>query len=149
MDREIDDPSQFTSERIVEDEAMHRVLDIVYGVPVVPATYTMKNPLKEVCKIFRLNLVDCFSLLCHMLICKLLLQDDVNVYRSSPPLPKIACPTHLLPSAHNPLLQQWQQRAIESVDSMVVPDSDLSSSYADIEKDSGAGGGVVNARGIW
>ena len=29
-----------------------------------------------------------------------LLQDDVNVYRSSPPLPGIFCPSHLVPSAY-------------------------------------------------
>ena len=28
------------------------------------------------------------------------LQDDVNVYRSSPPLPGIYCPSYLVPSAH-------------------------------------------------
>ena len=33
-----------------------------------------------------------------------LLQDDVNVYRSSPPLPSIFHPSHLVPSAHAELL---------------------------------------------
>ena len=73
------------------------------------------------------------------------MQDDINVYRSSSPLPGIARLIHLLPSAHDPLLQQRQQR--ESVDSMVISDSNLGSLSADIEGDSGAGGGVVDARG--
>jgi len=37
---------------------------------------------------------------CISCILRFLLQDDVNVYRSSPPLPDITRPTHLLPSAH-------------------------------------------------
>jgi hypothetical protein len=29
-----------------------------------------------------------------------LLQDDINVYRSMPPMPHIDCPSHLMPSTH-------------------------------------------------
>ena len=47
----VEDLSQFSVERILENEAMRRVLDVVYGVPVVPTSYTIKNPPKEVCKI--------------------------------------------------------------------------------------------------
>ena len=67
-------------------------------------------------------------------------QDDINVYRSSPPLPKITRPTRLLPSAHDLVVQRRQQRAVESVDITIIFDSDQSSPSVDIEE-SGAGGG--------
>ena len=53
--RGIEDPSRFSSERISGSKAMHRVrrvLDVVYGVPVVPTSYTINNLPKEVCKTF-------------------------------------------------------------------------------------------------
>jgi len=72
------------------------------------------------------------------------MQDNVNIYRSSPPLPGITHPTHLLPSGHNPLKRR-QLWADESVDSRVVPESDVSSSST--KGDSGAGGGGIDAGG--
>ena len=74
-------------------------------------------------------------------------QDDINVYRSSPPLPKITRPTRLLPSAHDLVVQRRQQRAVESADSTIIADSDRSSPSADIEKESSAGGGGSCAEG--
>ena len=56
-------------------------------------------------------------------MCTFLMQDNVNIYRSSPPLPGITRPTHLLPSGHNPLKRR-QPWADESVDS-IVPESDV------------------------
>ena len=47
-----------------------------------------------------------------------LFQDDVNVYRSSPPLPGIYCPFFLLPSAHEPPLPDSEDTSrIEGFDS--------------------------------
>ena len=47
-----------------------------------------------------------------------LFQDDVNVYRSSPPLPGIYCPFFLLPSAHAPPLPDSEDTSgIEGFDS--------------------------------
>ena len=85
-----------------------------------------------------------------MLMYRLLLQDNINVYRRSPPLPEITWPTHLLPSVHDPLLQQRRQHAIKSPDSMVVPKFDLSSSSAYIEEGFGVrgGGGDVCVWGV-
>ena len=46
----------------------------------------------------------------------------MNVYRSSPPLPGIFCPSHLLPSAYNPF----------------VPDSEDSSEFESFSSDNEA-----------
>ena len=49
------DPSPFSSEKKSENEVMRRVrrvLDVVYGVPVVPDAYTIMDPPKEVCETF-------------------------------------------------------------------------------------------------
>ena len=46
----------------------------------------------------------------------------MNVYRSSPPLPGIFCPSHLLPSAYNPF----------------VPDSEDSSEFESLSADNEA-----------
>ena len=46
----------------------------------------------------------------------------MNVYRSSPPLPSIFCPSHLLPSAYNPF----------------VPDSENSSEFESFSSDNEA-----------
>ena len=47
-----------------------------------------------------------------------LLQDDVNVYRSSPPLPGIFCPSHLVPSTHaQPLLDSEDSLEVEGFSS--------------------------------
>jgi len=47
-----------------------------------------------------------------------LLQDDVNVYRSSPPLPGIYRPSHLVPSAHaQPLIDSEDSSEIEGFSS--------------------------------
>ena len=74
-------------------------------------------------------------------MCTFLSQDDDTiVYCSSPPLPEITRPTQLLPSAHDPIVQRRQQRAVESVDITIIFDSDQSSPSIDIEE-SGAGGG--------
>ena len=74
-------------------------------------------------------------------MCTFLSQDDDTiVYCSSPPLPEITHPTQLLPSAHDPIVQRRQQRAVESVDITIIFDSDQSSPSVDIEE-SGAGGG--------
>ena len=74
-------------------------------------------------------------------MCTFLSQDDDTiVYCSSPPLPEITRPTQLLPSAHDPIVQRRQQRAVESVDITIIFDSDQSSPSVDIEE-SGAGGG--------
>ena len=72
------------------------------------------------------------------------MQDNVNIYLSSPPLPGITRPTHLFSSGHNPLKRR-QPWADESADSRVVPESDVSSSST--EGDSGAGGGGIDAGG--
>ena len=46
------------------------------------------------------------------------LQDDVNVYRSSPPLPGIYCPFFLVPSAHaQPLPKSEDSSEIEGFSS--------------------------------
>ena len=74
-------------------------------------------------------------------MCTFLSQDDDTiVYCSSPPLPEITHPTQLLPSAHDPIVQRRQQRAVESVDITIIFDSDQSSPSVGIEE-SGAGGG--------
>ena len=74
-------------------------------------------------------------------MCTFLSQDDDTiVYCSSPPLPEITRPTQLLPSAHDPIVQRRQQRAVESVDITIIFDSDQSSPSVHIEE-SGAGGG--------
>ena len=47
-----------------------------------------------------------------------LLQDDVNVYRSSPPLPGVFRPSHLVPSAHaQPLADSEDSSEIEGFSS--------------------------------
>ena len=51
-----------------------------------------------------------------------LLQDNVNVYKSSPPLPGMFRPYHLLPSAYNPF----------------VPDSEDSSEFESFSSDNEA-----------
>ena len=59
--RAVEDPSQFSSERISKSEAMRRVrlvLDVVYGFPVLPKSFTMRNPPKEVCKTFLFEQVE-------------------------------------------------------------------------------------------
>ena len=46
------------------------------------------------------------------------MQDDVNVYRSSPPLPGIYRPSHLVPSAHaQPLIDSEDSSEIEGFSS--------------------------------
>ena len=49
--RGIQDPSRFSSDKISEDEAVHRVcrvLDGVFGVPALPDTFSIKDPPKDV-----------------------------------------------------------------------------------------------------
>ena len=63
-----------------------------------------------------------------------LLQDDVNVYRSSPPLPDIPRPAHLLPSAHLPRASQLDQDP-DDVGTALDYESDENFPSADFEEE--------------
>jgi len=69
----------------------------------------------------------------------LLLQDDINVYRSSPPLPEITRLEHLLPCAHKAHVHQPGGDS-DNADAVADSEFDESFSSADIGE-AGAGGG--------
>jgi hypothetical protein len=100
----VSDPSQFSVEHIEKNETLLRVSRARMGaeiVPYVPSLYSVKNPPKQIGVSSRMLLSSTSGILCSDLVLtdlEILLQDDVNVYRSMPLMPDLQCPDHMMPS---------------------------------------------------
>jgi hypothetical protein len=70
-------------------------------VPYTPSLYLAKNPPRQVGVSSHKLLSSTSDILCSDLVLTdfdILLQDDVNVYKSMPPMPNLQRPDHMMPS---------------------------------------------------
>ena len=67
------------------------------------------------------------------------MQDDVNIYRSSPSIPEAICLAHLLPSVRKRPYIYRPSKDPNVIDSLSDPDDD-DSPFANTEEEFGAGG---------
>jgi len=137
----VKDLSRLSFKEISEDEDLHRVRRVLNRVLSVPMSQTLSQ--WRVLREWYIKVVDLSkSSICTCIFCilkfVLLLQDDVNVYKSSPPLPDITRPGHLLPSACNPHTCHPHEDS-DDVDSATEAKSDENLSSANFEEEASMG----------